>query len=427
MDSAASPPAPEIDAAAVIADLRELDSLTGGPGGARRVCWDEEWRAAREWLEGKLGELGLAAERDEAGNLWSYLEGDREPALVLGSHLDSVPAGGWLDGCLGVAAGLGVLRAWVGSGRTPPRTIALLDCADEEGSRFGRSLFGSSALAGTLDPPALAGLTDADGRDITEVLAENGVKLDRVLDAGSRLERVWRYLELHIEQGPVLDDEGLPCAAVSGCAGVEREVHMFSGQAAHAGTTPMAVRNDAGLAAAEVALSVERLAREEGGVGTTGILDLEPGIITAVAGRARLGIDLRHPEADALHRLHEAVRAASLRAAEQRRCELEIEPIWRIEPIPFDEALVAAATEACAARGGRAEALSSGALHDAAEIARGAPATMIFARSLRGLSHAKEEDTPDFDLTVAIAAFGALAAAALAIDDLTPGTDSTRR
>jgi N-carbamoyl-L-amino-acid hydrolase len=403
---------PEIDAGAVIADLRELDRLTGGPAGARRVCWGEEWRLARDWLGDKLGEIGLVPERDEAGNLWAYLEGEQEPALALGSHLDSVPSGGWLDGCLGVAAALGVLRAWAGTGRRPPRTLALLDCADEEGARFGRSLFGSSALSGSLDPDALSSLTDGDGRSIGEVLAGNGVALERVLDAGGRLRRIGGYLELHIEQGPVLESEGLPCAAVAGCAGVEREMLALSGQAAHAGTTPMDARRDAGLAAAETALAVERSAVDGGGVGTSGLVELEPGIVTAVAGGARLSVDVRHADPDSLARVHREIHAAARAAAERRGCSLAIEPLWRIAPIRFEAGLVALAGAAAVAAGGRAEPLISGALHDAAEIARAVPAAMIFTSSARGLSHAKEEDTPEPDLIAGIEAFGELASAA---------------
>jgi hydantoinase/carbamoylase family amidase len=408
--------APPIDAGAVVADLHELDRLTGGPAGARRVCWGEEWRLAREWLGGKLAEIGIEPDRDEAGNLWAYLEGEREPALALGSHLDSVPAGGWLDGALGVAAALGVLRAWAGNGRRPPRTLALLDCADEEGARFGRSLFGSSALAGTLDPDALTSLVDGDGRPIAEVLAGNGVAPERAPLASRRLERVGGYLELHIEQGPVLESEGLPCAAVAGCAGVERELLTFSGQAGHAGTTPMEARRDAGLAAAETALAVERSAIGGGGVGTSGLLELDPGIVTAVPGGARLSIDVRHADADALTQVHAEIHGAARAAAERRRCSLASEPLWRIAPIAFDPGLVSLAAAASLNAGGRGEPLTSGALHDAAEIARVVPAAMIFAASARGLSHTKEEDTREPDLIAAIEAFAELASEAAAAD-----------
>ena len=400
----------------VLADLRELDRLTGGPGGARRVCWDEEWRAARELLRGRLAELDIEAEADEAGNLWARLPGaDRgAPALAVGSHIDSVPAGGWLDGALGVMAALGALRAWAGAESPPPRDLVLIDFADEEGARFGRSLFGSSALAGTLDPAETTALRDADGNAIGDVLAANGVDLATAPRAADRLAGIGAYLELHIEQGPVLEAEGIPCAAVDGCAGVERHALRFEGQAAHAGTTPMDRRRDAALAAAQTALAVERIAIAHGGVGTTGTLGLEPGIITAVAGRAELGVDLRHPEAEPLEEMLSATLSAAAEAADEHRCVLAGEPVWRIEPIPFDPELVALAREAVTARGGRAAPLTSGALHDAAEMARRVPAAMIFVPSLAGLSHAREEDTREEDLRTGIEAFGDLVAAALA-------------
>jgi N-carbamoyl-L-amino-acid hydrolase len=416
--TAPGPGTPAIDADGVLADLDALAAATGGAEGAHRVCWTPAWASARDLLRKRLAAIGVDdVETDEAGNLWARLLGaDRSvPALALGSHLDSVPAGGPLDGALGVMAALGVLRAWATDpeGRVPPRDLVLIDFADEEGSRFGRSLFGSSALAGTLDPAELAGLTDAAGEAIGPVLAAAGVELEQAPQANSRLDSIGAYLELHIEQGPVLDAEGRSCSAVSGCAGVERLRLELTGQASHAGTTPMDRRRDAGLAAAEIGLAVERIAREHGGVGTTGSLELEPGVITAVAGRAALGVDLRHPRAMELAAMLAAVREAAAGVAAERDCDLTEDPIWRIEPIPFDPELVRAAEAAAAAAGGRAKAIASGALHDAAEMARVVPAAMVFSSSVRGISHAKEERTGERDLRAAIAAFGDLAGAAL--------------
>jgi N-carbamoyl-L-amino-acid hydrolase len=414
--SEALPGAPAIDAERVVAELRELDELSGGrrSSGARRVAWGPEWRGAREWLVAKLGELGVEAERDEAGNLWATLAGEqRGPALGLGSHIDSVPAGGWLDGALGVVGALGVLRAWAGTGAPPPRDLTLIDFADEEGSRFGRSLFGSSAVAGTLDPTALEGLADADGSPIAEVLADNGVELARAPEASSRLGSIDAYLELHIEQGPVLERAGLSCSAVSGCAGVERFVLAFEGRASHAGTTPMDARRDAGLAAASAALAVEQVARDAGGVGTTGALELDPGIVTAVAGTAALSVDLRHDDAEALAQMLAAVREVAARVAAARECGLSERHVWRIEPIPFDPDLVAIAALYCAKRGGRDRPMRSGALHDAAEMARRLPVAMIFSSSTGGISHNRLEDTRDEHLHAAIEAFADLASVAL--------------
>jgi hydantoinase/carbamoylase family amidase len=397
--------APPVDAERVIADLRELDRLTGGPGGARRVAWGEEWRRARERFTELVAEIGLAPDRDPAGNLWVRLEGAGDgPAVAVGSHLDSVPAGGWLDGALGVMAGLGVLRAWAGWGERPPRDLVLVDWADEEGARFGHSLLGSSAVAGSLDSGAVRELRDQEGRPVGELLAENGVELERMHEAAAWGDRIGAYLELHIEQGPVLESESLPVAAVDGCVGIERRRFRFRGQASHAGTTPMDVRRDAGLAAAETALAVERIAREHGGVGTTGELALRPGIVTAVAGEAELSVDLRHPGADELGVMHADARGSAERAAGGRGVEVEDHAVWRIDPTRFDPDLVATAREACRDVAGTDRVLTSGALHDAAEIARIRPAAMLFCASERGLSHAPQEDSSERDLALGIQA-----------------------
>jgi N-carbamoyl-L-amino-acid hydrolase len=397
-----------------IADLRELARRTGGPDGARRLCWTPVWQDARAFLRELLAAIdGVSVELDEAGNLWATLpgegggpgEGGRSGALAVGSHIDSVPNGGWLDGALGVMAGVELLRAAAEAGGVA-RTLTLIDFADEEGARFGRSLFGSSAVAGTLDPGAVRDLTDAEGRPIGEVLAEHGVELDRAPRAAARRDRIGTYLELHIEQGPVLESEDIAVAAVTGTFGVERHRFTYAGQASHAGTTPMEMRRDAGLAAARTALAVEEIAREHGGVGTTGVLRLEPGIPTAVPGGAELVVDLRHGSAGALAEMLHAVRAAAADSADARDVAVSETEIWRIEPIPFDETLVEAALTAA----GSGRRLPSGALHDAAEMARHVPTVMMFTSSTHGRSHAADEDTPEEHLTAAIAAFGRLAA-----------------
>ena len=400
---------PAIDAARVIADLRELDRRTGGREGARRLCWGEVWRAARAFLAELLGEIGVEPERDAAGNLWASLDGDGGPALAVGSHIDSVPGGGWLDGAYGVMGGLGVLRAWAASGTTPPRALTLVDWADEEGARFGRSLLGSSAFSGSLDVDAIRGLRDADGNALPEVLADNGVELDRALEAGERREGLGSYLELHIEQGPVLEREGVPAAAVRGCVGIERHRFRISGQASHAGTTPMELRRDAGLAAADAALRIEAVGREHDGMATTGVLRLEPGVPTAVAGEAELVADLRHPDGAALAAMLAETERIVDDAATARECEALAEPLWRIDPTPFDAGLVTMARAACAEVAGTGRELTSGALHDAAEVARVLPAAMVFCPSIDGISHAKEENTSDDDLAAGIEAFGLLA------------------
>jgi N-carbamoyl-L-amino-acid hydrolase len=400
----------QVDPQRTIADLRELDRLTGGPGGARRVCWTDAWLAARAFLGERLAEIdGVTVDLDEAASLWATLPGELPGTVAIGSHLDSVPQGGWLDGALGVMTALELMRA-AAAATVPRHTLALVDFADEEGARFGRSLFGSSAVAGTLDPVAVGDLRDAAGSTLAEVVATYGVELDRAGDAARRRADLVAYLELHIEQGPVLEREGLAVAAVTGTFGVERHRLLFSGQAAHAGTTPMQLRRDAGLAAADTALAVAELAREHGGVGTTGSLRLEPGIATAVPGRSELVVDLRHAHAQPLAALLDATRAAARAAAGAHGCELGEAEVWRIEPIPFDERLIAAAR----AEADERRALASGALHDAAELARHVPTAMMFTSSTGGLSHAPEEDTPEPHLERAIAAFGRFAQRVLA-------------
>ena len=394
----------------VIADLRELDRLTGGPDGARRVCWTGEWVRARELRRERLDEIGLAASQDEAGNLWAEMPGERDEFVIVGSHLDSVPAGGRLDGALGVFAGLEVLRGYAGRTR-PPVGLRLVDWADEEGARFGRSLFGSSLCAGTLDIEAVRDLRDRDGERLEDVVGRHGVDLARAAAARGRLEGASAYLELHIEQGPVLEGRGEPAAAVLGTLGVERHLVVFTGRTAHAGATPMGDRRDSFAAAAQAALAVRETGLRHAGVCTVGGATSEPGVYTAVAGRTEMLLDQRHLDAGELAAMLEEARAACARAAAEHGCEVEMQPVFAIAPVAFDERLIALARRSVVAAGGRDTAIPSGPLHDAAEMARLMPAVMVFASSSPPVSHTKEEDTPEADLRIAIDAFAATVAA----------------
>ena len=326
----------------VIADLRELDRLTGGPGGARRVCWTEEWARAREFLRACLDEIGVEASIDEAGNLWAELPGQRDEFVIVGSHLDSVPAGGWLDGALGVFAGLDVLRAHAG-GERPPVGLRLVDWADEEGARFGRSLFGSSLCAGTLDVDAVRDLRDRDGERLEDVVRRYGVDLDRAPGSRGQLRGARAYLELHIEQGPVLEGRGEPAAAVLGTVGVERHTVVFTGRAAHAGATPMTDRRDSFAAAAQAALDVREIGLRHGGVCTVGGATSEPGVFTAVAGHTDMLLDQRHIDAHELAAMLDEARAACARAAADHGCEVELRSVYSMAPVPFDDRLIALA------------------------------------------------------------------------------------
>jgi N-carbamoyl-L-amino-acid hydrolase len=388
----------------VVTDLRALAERTGGPEGSRRLAWTPEWLEARAMLRESLTTLPVEVDVDEAGNLWAVLRGESDDMLVVGSHLDSVPKGGWLDGALGVMAGLELLRALAADG-TPPITVALVDWADEEGARFSRSLFGSAASVGTLDIDVLRSLTDREGNKLPEVLAAHGVDIEKLDGARTRMDAVKAYVEVHIEQGPVLESMGRGICAVTGTKGIERERLVFRGQAAHAGTMPMEMRRDSFRAASRFALEIADVARRHDGVTTVGFAQCWPGVVTAVAGETRITMDMRHIDAAALAAMFDDAHAAADHAAAAEGCTIEWEHIFRIPPMPFHPELLDAARQSVREVEGHDIELPSGALHDASEMARQVPTVMIFSSSTNGLSHTKEEDTPVEHLHMAADAF----------------------
>lgn len=388
----------------VVADLRELAERTGGPDGARRLCWTRDWVAARNFLRESLATLPVEVEIDEAGNLWAYLRGDSPDTLVVGSHLDSVPKGGWLDGALGVMAGLELLRSLACEG-TPPVTVALVDWADEEGARFSRSLFGSAAMMGTLDVDILRGLIDKEGARLPDVLAEHGVDIEKLDGAQTRRHDIKAYVELHIEQGPILESMNKGICAVTGTKGIERERLIFRGQAAHAGTMPMPMRRDSFRAASRFALAVAEIGDEHDGVTTVGAVSCKPGVVTAVAGETTITLDMRHIDADVLATMLAECKKAAEDASSAEGCTVEWEHIFRIPPMPFHPLLLDAARTSVKEVEGHDVVLPSGALHDASETARSIPTVMIFSSSIDGLSHTKEEDTPEEHLVMSADAF----------------------
>jgi hydantoinase/carbamoylase family amidase len=394
-----------------VEELRELRELTGNDDGAQRVAWTDTWAQAREWLSGKLAGTGAEEETDEAGNQWFTLRGASDRTLLIGGHIDSVPNGGWLDGCLNVIAGVEVLRRLAEDGE-PPLTVRLVNWADEEGARFGRSLFGSSAAAGSMsDQDELRQRKDADGVTLPDAIAAHAVDLDRALDARQQLENAVAYLELHIEQGPVLESMDLPLGVVLGTFGVERHQVTWRGQAAHAGSTPMDKRRDALAGAAKLALEIRPIAAQVGGgaVCTSGGVVTKPGIVTSVVETAEQLLDQRHLDADSLAELLRLAKEASERFAEEENIEVEWERIWSIEPILFDAELIELADESIREVAGTSHRLPSGPLHDAAEVARaGIPTVMLFVQSLRGLSHTKLEDTKPEHLELAVQALDRL-------------------
>ena len=401
-----------LDPKRTVAELRELQELTGDENGAQRVAWTDTWVRAQEWMAAKLDGTGAEVEFDEARNQWWTLRGRSDKELLIGGHLDSVPNGGWLDGALNVVAGSEVLRRIAEEGE-PPVTVRLVSWADEEGARFGRSLFGSSAAAGSMDDQdELRQRKDADGVSLPDAIGAHGVDLERALEARRELENAAAYVELHIEQGPVLESMDLPLGVVLGTFGVERHQVTFRGQAAHAGSTPMDRRRDALAGAAKLELEIREIANRigRGAVCTMGGVVTKPGIVTSVVETAECLLDQRHLDAAQLAEMLSNAEAASRRFAHEEDVEVEWERIWNIEPILFDDELIELADEAIIEVAGTSHRLPSGPLHDAAEVSRaGVPTVMLFVQSLRGLSHTKLEDTKEEHLELAVQALDRLA------------------
>jgi beta-ureidopropionase / N-carbamoyl-L-amino-acid hydrolase len=395
-----------------VAELKELRALTGDENGAQRVAWTETWLQAREWLATKLAGLPVEHHYDAAGNNWLTLPGASEKSLLIGGHLDSVPNGGWLDGSLNVLAGLEVLRRIASEfGGRPPVTIRLVDWADEEGARFGRSLLGSSAFAGTHSIEADRGRTDRDGIKLEDALRRCGIEIEKFPDAQKGQKNAVAYLELHIEQGPVLERMGLPLGVVLGTKGVERHAITFHGQEAHSGSTPMNARRDALAAAAKLALEIRMIAKKhEDAVCTIGSVKTFPGIVTAVVGRCEATLDQRDLDAGVLAQMYREAQQASDRFAAEENCTVKWSRIWNIEPVPFHPELLDLCDQAVLETSGKTHRMPSGPLHDAAEVSRaGIPTVMMFVQSLKGISHNKIEDTKQEHLEMSVVALDRLA------------------
>jgi len=425
-----------LDPKRTVAELKELRALTGDENGAQRVAFTDTWLKARGWLRQKLTGLPLEIHNDAAGNTWFTLRGESEKSLLIGGHIDSVPNGGWLDGCLNVLAGVEILRRIHAQYHgKPPVTVRVVDWADEEGARFGKSLFGSSACSGNLDMNEARGLVDKSGTRLPDALKNVGIDFERVKDSGVELKNAAAYLELHIEQGPVLLDLNLPLGAVLGTFGVERHAITFHGQAAHSGSTPMNRRKDAFLAAAKMSPEVYRIAERSsgagvspvssnpgvddaragrpchyGGVCTIGSCTTKPGIVTSVVEECRITLDQRHLDAAALGKMLAEAKAASEQFAKEGNVTVSWERLWQIAPRPFNNDLINLCDEAIRETCGKSHRLPSGPLHDAAEVASaGVPTVMMFVQSLQGISHNKIEDTREEHLEMCVMAFDKLA------------------
>jgi N-carbamoyl-L-amino-acid hydrolase len=395
-----------------VAELKELRALTGDENGAQRVAWTDTWQEARAWFASLLTDLPVERHYDSAGNNWVILPGASEKSLLIGGHLDSVPNGGWLDGSLNVLAGLEVLRriSTEFHGK-PPITIRLVDWADEEGARFGRSLLGSSAFAGTHSIEADRVRTDKDGIKLEEALRRCSVDIDKFPEAQGEQKNAAAYLELHIEQGPVLERMGLPLGVVLGTKGVERHIITFHGQEAHSGSTPMNVRRDALAPAAKLALEIRNIAKKhQDAVCTMGSVKTFPGIVTAVVGRCEATLDQRDLDAKILAQMYREAQEASERFAAEENCTVDWSRLWSIEPVPFHSHLLDLCEQSVREISGTSHRMPSGPLHDAAEVSRaGIPTVMMFVQSLHGISHNKIEDTKEEHLEMSVAALDRLA------------------
>ena len=390
----------------VVNDLKELRSLTATEAGSQRLAWTEHWVKAREWFVTTFDGVPVTTETDAAGNLWVTLQGASNDRIVLGSHLDSVPNGGWLDGALGVLAGAEILRSLHREGVDLPVSISVVDWADEEGARFGRSLFGSGAVSGTLEVDSIRGFTDRTGITLEEAVRAHGVNLETILTAGDVLPSIRASAELHIEQGPVLEAKGLRLAALHGILGVERRMVKLLGQAAHAGATPIHMRKDSTLAAARMAVEIRQLGLSHDAFATIGVWIVHPAVATAVNGRTEFSVDMRHLDPSVLTSLVAGLNELVDRIATEERVEATIETLWSINPIAFDSKLVEFAADAVEARTGVRQIMPSGPMHDSAEMARaGIPTIMMFVPSINGLSHTHIEDTAEDDLLLGVAAF----------------------
>jgi N-carbamoyl-L-amino-acid hydrolase len=401
-----------LDPKRTVTELKELRALSGDENGAQRVAWTDTWLKAREWFASKVKALPIEHHYDAAGNNWVTLPGASEKSLLIGGHLDSVPNGGWLDGSLNVLGGLEVLRRIAAEyqGR-PPVTVRLVDWADEEGARFGRSLLGSSAFAGTHSIEADRGRIDRDGVKLEDALRRCGVEIDKFPGAQKERRNAAAYLELHIEQGPVLERMGLPLGVVLGTKGVERHIITFHGQEAHSGSTPMNARRDALAAAAKLALEIRSIAKKhEDAVCTMGSVKTFPGIVTAVVGRCEVTLDQRDLDANVLAQMYREAISVSERFAAEENCTVNWSRLWSIEPVPFHPHLLDLCEQAVRETSGASHRMPSGPLHDAAEVSRaGIPTVMMFVQSLKGISHNKIEDTREEHLEMSVAALDRLA------------------
>ena len=376
----------------VVADIEAAAAFGGEGTGVTRLAWSPELRDVLAWLTRQLEELGLEVELDAAGNLIGRWQAGSGSAVVVGSHLDTVPSGGRYDGALGVLSGLQAIRLLKQQGVEPKRPLWLVSFMDEEGARFGAALFGSRAFVGK-DLAELGDRRDDAGVSLREAMAALDFDFD-ALPKARGIDGVGAYLELHIEQGPVLESEGIEIGIVTGIVGLIGYRARFTGEANHAGTTPMGLRRDAlcGAATAILALRDAALARDD--ITTNvGIVSAEPGGFNVVPGAAEFSIDVRSATPEGYASLEPMVRETLGRIAGEQGLELDLREVYRLEPLPLAPEIVNVLEQAAADEGATHRRLPSGAGHDAMEVGRFAPTGMLFVPSRSGISHNPEEFT----------------------------------
>ncbi|OZM71148.1 Zn-dependent hydrolase [Amycolatopsis antarctica] len=386
--------------------LGRIDRLrqVGGTadGGVHRLAFTKEDVAGRELVRGFMREAGLEVHTDEAGNIIGSRPADSAPAaptLLIGSHTDTVPDGGALDGAYGVLAGIEVLHTLHDHRVRLERPAAVVVFANEEGASGTRGMWGSHAFAGALEPGDLA-MCDRAGTPIAELAARIGGDLDRVADAAWHPDRIAAFIELHIEQGPVLEHLDAEIGIVEAISGRLTVDVIVRGEANHAGTTPMELRRDALAGAAHLIVEVQRLAGADGvvRVATVGSIAIEPNAWNVVPGTARMRVDLRDVSVEAIEAGLDRLRRAAAEIGDRTGTVIEVRPDQLVDPVACHPRLQGLIAEAADRLGFRRFALPSGAGHDAQVIGRVAPAAMIFVPSIGGLSHVPAEDTAPWHL-----------------------------
>lgn len=378
----------------LLEDLGALKEFSSGGEGVTRLAWSSDLEAALDWCAELMEDAGLEVERDAAGNLigrWSVGPG---PAVLAGSHLDTVPSGGAFDGALGVLGAIDAVRRLRDSGLEPKRSIWVAAFMDEEGVRFGASMLGSRAFAGE-DVTIFGDRPDSAGVSVREAMSALDRDFSVVQDAHA-IDGVGAYLELHVEQGPVLERNEVDLGVVTEITGMTGLRLRFLGRARHAGSTPMDARRDALVGAARFVTELRDSAREDGELrATVGVLEAVPGAANVIPGEASLSVDLRATTEDGLDMAISLARSLAQRIAAEEDLEHEMSELYRHSPLPMDGELIELLESSAGEAGARTMRLQSGAAHDASVIGRHVPAGMLFVPSHDGISHAPDEHSDD--------------------------------